>query len=259
MKGPAVPILKAFSAPALSDSAQVVKEVPMHPALADIVHAVLLRGLDLKRRLEEGPPPSLDVEQAVLKDLLLAESETARIPEYGLDRDRPRGKLEGAASATVANRNSDFLGVRYALVCWLDELFTRGDSDWAADWNEQKLEVELYGSNDRSWRFWQQAQLAQSRATDDALEVFYLCVMLGFRGDLREHDEQLRRWAGSARQRLGQINEIGWPYASQLNVPVPAQPLRGRRRLRGMVMAVCLTLVAVVPGIAFLLVWKVGH
>jgi type VI secretion system protein ImpK len=231
----------------------------MQPALADVVHAVILRGLDLKKRLEEGDSPSLDVEQAVLKDLLLAESETARVPEYGPDRERPRGKLDSAAGAGLATGKSDFAGVRYALVCWLDELFTQDDSDWSSDWNEQKLEVELYGSNDRSWRFWQQAQLAQSRGSDDALEAFYLCVMLGFRGDLRNHDEQLRRWAGSARHRLGQITEIEWPYASQLNVPVPAQPLRGRRRLRRMVMVACLTLVAVVPSIAFLLVWKVGH
>ena len=231
----------------------------MQPALADIVHAVLLRGLDLKKRLEEGPAPSLDVEQAVLKDLLLAESETARVPEYGLDRDRPRGKLDDTAGSSLSTGKGDFLGVRYALVCWLDELFTRGNSDWAADWNEQKLEVELYGSNDRSWRFWQQAQLAQSRATDDALEVFYLCVMLGFRGDLREHDQRLRRWAGSARQRLGQITEIQWPYASQLNVPVPAQPLRGRRRLRQMVMVTCLTVVTAVPSLVFWVFWKIGH
>ncbi len=230
----------------------------MEPALADVVHPVILRGLDLRKRLEDGPPPSLDVEQAVLKDLLLAESETARVPEYGPDRDRPRGNLNRAGTLPPAAQG-DFLGVRYALTCWLDELFTRGNSDWAANWNEQKLEVELYGSNDRSWRFWQQAQLAQSRTTDDPLEVFYLCVMLGFRGDLQNQDEQLRRWAGSARHSLGQISEIQWPYASQLNVPVPAQPLRGRRSLRRMVMVACLTLVAVVPSIAFLLVWKVGH
>ncbi len=240
-------------------SPTAIKERPMQAALSNVVHAVLLRGLDLKKRLEDGPLPSLDVEQAILKDLLLAESETAQVPEYGLDRDRPRGKLDGTGAPSATSGKDDFFGVRYALVCWLDELFTRGSSDWAADWNEQKLEVELYGSNDRSWRFWQQAQLARSRATDDALEAFYLCVMLGFRGDLREHDEQLRRWAGAARQRLGQISEIEWPYASQLNVPVPAQPLRGRRRLRRMVMVACLTVVAVIPSIAFLLVWKVGH
>jgi type VI secretion system protein ImpK len=231
----------------------------MQPALADVVHAVLLRGLDLKTRLENGHVPSLDVEQAVLKDLLLAESETGRIPEYGFDRDRPRGKLNDAAGRQSSTEKGDFLGVRYALVCWLDELFTRGDSDWAARWNEQKLEVELYGSNDRSWRFWQQAHLAQSRATDEALEVFYLCVMLGFRGDLRDQEEHLQQWAGSARQRLGQIDEIQWPYASQLNAPVSAQPLHGRRRLRRMVTIACLTLVAMVPTVAFVLVWKVGH
>lgn len=231
----------------------------MQPMLADTVHAVIQHGLALKQRLEDDADAVLDVEQAVLKDLLLAENEAVRVPEYGPDRDRPRGKF-GKSSARPADlAQSDFLGVRYALVCWLDELFTQDDSPWAADWNEQKLEVELYGTNDRSWRFWQQAQLAQARTADDALEVFYLCVMLGFRGDLRSRDQQLRQWAASARHRLGQVSEIEWPYASQLNVPIPAQPLHGRRRLQQMVMIAGLTLVAVVPCIVFLLTWKIGR
>jgi len=231
----------------------------MDSALAKIVHSVLLRGLDLKRRLDEEATVSLDVEQAILKDLLLAESEAGNVPSYGRDRDRPRGSLDksdAARSSTVAH---DFLGVRYALVCWLDELFTCDDSDWATQWNEQKLEVEIYGTNDRSWQFWQQAQFAEARESDDSLEVFYLCVMLGFRGDLRNHDKQLRRWAGSTRHRLGQIQEIEWPYASQLNVPIPARPLRGRRRLQQMITVACLTVVVVVPTMAFLLVGKISH
>ncbi len=231
----------------------------MQSLLAEVVHCVIEHGLDLRHRLDDGRQGSLDVEQAILKDLLLAESETARIPEYGPDRERPRGKLIGVESTPAESSQSDFLGVRYALVCWLDELFTSDDSDWAAQWNEQKLEVELYGSNDRSWRFWQQAQLAQTRASDDAPEVFYLCVMLGFRGDLRNRDQQLRSWAASARHRLGQVHEIEWPYASQLNVPAAARPLRGRHWLRQMVMVASLSLVAIVPLVAFLLIWKAGH
>jgi type VI secretion system protein ImpK len=230
----------------------------MQPLLSEVVHAVLHRGLDLKKRLDEGASLELDVEQAILKDLLLAESETARIPEYGPDRDRPRGTLARTSSERVESSQSDFLGLRYALVCWLDELFTLDDSDWSAEWNEQKLEVELYGSNDRAWRFWEQAHLAQSREMDDALEVFFLCVMLGFRGDLRNHDQQLRGWAAAARHRLGQVHEIQWPFASQLNVPLPARPLRGRRRLRTMLMVASLAVMAVVPSVAFLLIWRLG-
>jgi len=234
----------------------------MLPTLGDVVHAVLQRGLDLRERLDRGETPSIDVEQAILKDLLLAENEAMNIAQYGPDRDRPRGTLAASPAETretVQSALSDFLGVRYALTCWLDELFTLDDSDWSARWNEQKLEVELYGSNDRSWRFWQQAELAQARSGDDALEVFFLCVMLGFRGDLRRHDRQLRSWVASARHRLGRVQEIEWPYASQLNVPLPARPLAGRRMLRAMVMTVSLVVVAVAPVMAFLLIWRLGR
>ncbi len=230
----------------------------MHPLLADLVHRVLRRGLDLKERLADGRQLDLDVEQAILKDLLLAATETGRIPDYGPDRARSRGSLALSDGKAGNNSQADFLGVRYALVCWLDELFTLDDTDWSARWNEQKLEVELYGSNDRAWRFWQQANLAQARTSDDALEAFFLCVMLGFRGELRGQDDRLLAWIGSARRRLGQIDQIAWSYASQLNAPLPARPLSGRRLLRTSIMTAMLTAVAVVPCLVFLVIWKIG-
>ena len=42
---------------------------------------------------------------------------------------------------------------------WLDELFILYSS-WESAWNERKLEGSLYGSNDRAWRFWEQARIA---------------------------------------------------------------------------------------------------
>ncbi len=232
----------------------------MQPQLANVVHPVIAQGLDLRRRLQLGESPDLDIEQAILKDLLLSDLEARRYAEYRPDRDRPRGSLEQELNGEKpAEYVGGFLGVRYALVCWLDELFTRDDSDWAARWNEQKLEIELYGSNDRAWKFWQQAQLAQSRTGNDALEVCYLCVMLGFRGDLRKHDEQLRSWAANARHRLGTIQQIPWPYASVLGSPLPARPLRGRRKLRRMVITSWFALLALVPVVAFVVVWRLGQ
>ena len=83
------------------------------------------------------------------------------------------------AASIAISEPTRFLGVRYGLTCWLDELFILY-SPWERLWNERKLEASLYGTNDRAWRFWEQARLAESRAGSSALEVFYLCVILGF-------------------------------------------------------------------------------
>src|SRR6185312_5642130 len=120
-----------------------------------------------------------------------------------------------------------FLGIRYALVCWLDELFT-SDRIWQAAWNERKLEVELYGSNDRAWKFWQQAALAQARPAADALEAAYLCVTLGFRGKLRDQADRLEPWIAAARLRLGKVDELSWAYAAEPEPATDVPPLHGR-------------------------------
>lgn len=118
---------------------------PHHHEIPDLFHPVFAYGLQLKARLESGERPVFDAEQGVLKGLLLSETEARRWSGYGGDTG-PAG-LEGGA-----RRGAQFLGVRYALVCWLDELFTL-DSPWQGQWNEHKLEVALYGTNDRAWKF----------------------------------------------------------------------------------------------------------
>src|SRR5947209_13972033 len=111
--------------------------------------------------------------------MLLTESEARRHPDFGGEGERPA--QTPASEAAPAGR--PFLGVRYALACWLDELLIL-NSPWSAAWNERKLEAALYGTNDRAWKFWEQAELAAARPTTDALEGFFLCVVLGFRGEL---------------------------------------------------------------------------
>ncbi len=232
----------------------------MQAQLAEVVHALIDRAPDLRYRLRQGAVRDLDAEQALLKDMLLPASDGRRYSEFGPDWDRPRGSLSPQVDRQQPSGYSDgFLGARYALVCWLDELFTRDDSDWATRWNEQKLEIELYGSNDRAWKFWQQAQLAQSRTCSDALEVGYLCVMLGFRGDLRNHDKERRTWVANARHRLGEIQQMESPSSPALDAPLLARPLRGRHKLGRMVMTSWVVLLALVPVTAFVLVWRLGQ
>jgi type IV/VI secretion system ImpK/VasF family protein len=94
-----------------------------------------------------------------------------------------------------------FLGIRYALACWLDDIFIL-DSVWREQWNANKMEYALYKLNKRNNEFWEQAQRAQTRPTRDAIEVYYLCVMLGFRGKMHEKLVELSAWRDSVQTQI---------------------------------------------------------
>src|SRR6266446_4029510 len=109
----------------------------MREEIANLVHPVLTYGLRLKDRLERGEALDFDAEQAALKGLLLGELEAKRVPEFG---GQSADSASMARMSMGGRRNPDhFLGIRYALACWLDELFIL-DSPWERAWNERKLE-----------------------------------------------------------------------------------------------------------------------
>jgi type VI secretion system protein ImpK len=218
----------------------------MREELANLVHPVLSAGLRLKARLERGESPSLEAEQAALVGLLHSASGGGASAEFNGDRRDER------IGFGIDNANQPFLGVRYALVCWLDELFVL-DSPWSGPWNEHKLEVQLYESNDRAWRFWDQARLAASRPTVDALEVYFLCVMLGFSGELGEDSNRLVEWLATTRQQLSQARAREWPTPPAREPVTRVPPLTGRRRLRNMLLVAVAVLLALVPAVAFVL------
>lgn len=219
----------------------------MREEIASLVHPVIRYGLRLKERLAAGEAPLLDIEQAALKGLLQTEVEARRYTSFGGDTRGEEGGDRGA-----------FLGLRYALVCWLDEVFTI-DGPWQAQWNERKLEADLYGSNDRAWKFWEQARLAESRPESDPLEVSFLCVMLGFSGELRNQPDRLRQWVAATQARVAQIRGQEWAYPAELDPPTFVPPLRGRERLQRMVISGGLVLLVLIPLLAFFVVQHVGR
>lgn len=216
----------------------------MHDAIANLAYSVLTYGLQLKARVERGEPATFDLEQAALKGILLSHAE----PEPWSDAGG-RGRVGAGGSRA----DQAFLGARYPLVCWLDELFI-ADSPWSERWNEQKLEVALFGTNERAWKFWEQARLAETRAGADAVEVFYLCVMLGFRGEYREQPERLQGWVAAARAQLARTQTQQWPYPPELEPPSHVPPLHGRKRFRRMLTLGGAALLVIVPLLVFLAV-----
>jgi len=207
----------------------------MRQEIADIVFPVFTEALRLRDRLENGEALEMAAEQAALRSRLKTAAEAQRWPDYGGDGER-------------------FLGMRYALTCWLDEIFIL-DSPWATQWNENKLEVSLYQTEpQRAWRFWVQAKMAQSRAVPDALEVFYLCVMLGFRGEGPEAPETLAGWREAAEAQINRGQGQTWPGPQELKPEGDSQPRRGRDRLRRAALALVAVAAILIPTATFVLV-----
>jgi type VI secretion system protein ImpK len=163
------------------------------------------------------------------------------------------GEFDLLATANSGRQSAEnYLGVGYALACWVDELFTL-NSPVAAQWNERKFEVEFFSTNERAFRFWQQARLAADRTQDDDLEVYYLCVVLGFRGEWIEQPAELKAWLGSTRERLLKGLRQDWAGPSALSAPMRV-PLRyGKVRLRQMALIAVLATLVLIPVAALLI------
>ena len=75
---------------------------------------------------------------------------------------------------------------KYALVSWIDEMLSEtpwSGRDW---WSNNVLEVQHFNTRLCNERFYVKAQEASAQPRRDALEVFYNCVILGFRGLYRD-------------------------------------------------------------------------
>ncbi len=230
----------------------------MQAELANMVSAVVNRAVVVREALESGEALTLINEQAALKKLLLTDLEARRWVEFGGDVGPGLAGERGAAAYDPNSLRMPYLGARYALTCWLDEVFI-AETVWSAEWNEQKLELSMYGTNDRAWKFWEQARIAESRPGTDALEVYFLCVMLGFRGDLTDQPARLREWVMATRARLGTNAPRDWPAPPSQDPPTYVPPLRGRESLRRMVLSAGMLLLVLLPVVAYFIVEQLNR
>ncbi len=134
----------------------------MTPEFAKVVDPVFKYVLDLRRRIDNQEEPS-------------ARQEHDRVE-----------KLLEAANARVGERitQAEWDEAKYALVAWIDELLN--DSPWTeverAWWSNNTLEFAYFKTQLHFRKFYERARRAKELPKRDALEVYYLCVVLGFRG-----------------------------------------------------------------------------
>lgn len=133
----------------------------MTPRFAQSVDPLFLYVLDLLERLGRGEKPSPQDE-----------------------RLRIRALLDQAEA--VVGAGPEWEAAKYALISWIDEVLVDTPWDGRNWWSNNVLEVEYFGTRVCFEQFYLRAQEATTLARRDALEVYYICVVLGFRGLYRD-------------------------------------------------------------------------
>lgn len=114
------------------------------------------------------------------------------------DEVRPRLKNYLGQFNVRGPQEEDFALAKTAMVYWIDELLVNSEWEFASQWRDNPLEREIYGSRNRAWKFFENADYARSLEQTDALETFAQCVALGFQGIYRS--ESLRAAAVTSKR-----------------------------------------------------------
>ncbi len=205
----------------------------MQDEVAKLAHPVIAYTLKIKERLDRGEDVSLE---------------------------RSRAELERLLTPTAGSRTSFAKEdeVRYALTCWLDEFFIL-HSPWRQRWNETKLEFQLFRSNERATRFWEKARRALAEGDVALVEVFLLCLALGFRGEVADDPARLTQWTEAARRlidvELGRV----WknPPSREPHIHVP--PLSARGRYSRMARSLGIVALLVIPLVILFVMTRLGE
>jgi type VI secretion system protein ImpK len=135
----------------------------MTPKFAQAVDPVILNVLALLDRIHRD-------EQPIAQD----------------ERLRVRALIEQAEARVGAAE--EWRLAKYALVSWIDEMLVEAPWEGRDWWSNNVLEVELFSTRQCYDQFYVRAKEASTLPQRDALEVYYICVVLGFRGLYRDPD-----------------------------------------------------------------------
>jgi type VI secretion system protein ImpK len=144
----------------------------MQPEFAEVVDPIFVASLKLEEQIERGESIELSSERNAL--IRVIEEAERRL-----------------------NTDEEWMLAKYALCAWIDERMNaipvnqRGvDKNW---WKDHTLEKKFFNTWEAHEEFYQRAVRASQNGKKNALEVFYLCVVLGFRGFYNNEDATYRK------------------------------------------------------------------
>lgn len=148
---------------------------------------------------------------------------------------------------------------KYALTAWIDDVLIEAPWDGRDGWENNSLEFAYFQTRDRATEFFVKAEQAAELPNRDALEVYYLCVVLGFRGFYTHADaiyladslrlpKSIELWAQRA-SRSVQVGQGRGKISGSFRSSQGAPPLEGKFQLLGAsLLAVVLSAFTIVIG-----------
>ncbi len=129
----------------------------MTPQFARAIDPVFLYALDLMSRIADDEHP---------------------LPQE--ERIRIRSLIDEGAALVPSGEQWEL--AKYAIVSWIDDILVHSTWSYASWWQNNVLEVEIFNTRLCFEQFFVNAQRAAGLPNRDALEVYYICGVLGFRG-----------------------------------------------------------------------------
>lgn len=166
-----------------------------------------------------------------------------------------------AAAKSLGYGGEDVSNARFAVVALLDDIILNSNAGTFLNWADNPLAIELFQKGGAGVRFFSYLDELLRRSEDprtlDLLEVYAICLLLGFRGQYgRNNDGQLYAWREPALEKLnrvarkGRVAVMAPDWQQQLAIQVPPPPEYYSRRA----MSATLVTVALVP-LLFLGYW----
>jgi type VI secretion system protein ImpK len=116
----------------------------------------------------------------------------------------------------------------YAFIALLDESVLNSGQPMFAGWAKQPLQEEVFGDNVAGETFYRNlAHLVGQQDSDelaDVLEVYLICLLLGFRGKYAVNHGALESSIGLLRERLARIRGDVPPFAPDWALPEGEAP-----------------------------------
>lgn len=147
--------------------------------------------------------------------------------------------------------DTDTAEARYAIVAFIDERILKSTWPGRSEWMNNPLQLQLYREYAAGENFFaRMAALLKSERPSAALEVYYLCIALGFMGATGQQAQSL---AEGARTRLGRLP----PGAALSRHALPNDHYTVTKPRRPLLLALSLSCVLVVGLGLLVLRWSI--
>ena len=206
------------------------------------------RGQEPKEAVEAPPSPEnlALLYQGLLTGIVRLQAQRQHISDGESFRRRTKATLQEIeqVAVTAGYESRDVKDTHFAVVAFLDSVVLHSKDAVRAEWERKTLQEELFGQTDAGVVFFEKLEHFRSRRDSgqlaDILEVYLLCLLLGFegrysgglRGELEGITQRTRMRIQDIRGRERQISPSGGLPSDPDPAPaLPAQHRPGRFRV----------------------------